>query len=589
MNKKHTQIKAKKDLWFFFRFLSFFVWNKKLMIWFLVLGFGFILAATIIVFVTGIGATLQRLLIIPIITTLLFNVVYGANSAVIIFKTIESEGLEILLCTKPFSKKIIIVSKIAYLFAIAFISALLSFIAFAFGFLVANNWYGLSRVYVTTLLVSSFFVSFFVFLFFSLITALLALKLSRKIALSFAPSLFFFGFLTSLFLGYFSDTPINSFGILLGNYQNEIGFYNFTTNLNQQSLLLIPDAQKKVFDSQDAQKLKQQFQLVRNNAIFAKLLGWLNLPFQSVIAFSPNGIDLMNNKAQHQSSFLTSMITQLKGDDLRFNYEFKTNDFSVLKKMANNQIIVPTLPRIHKVVDDINMRKDLVYAWEHADSETELPQDSFGLASVQDYAGKLNWTFTKAILKNAMFQKWANSLIVILNPQKKTNLSKVMELLFNKIPDLWVNDLLETSLTTLEQYLYSYVAFFYYLYFHHFNSVLLNNLFTSSDNIMQQIKAKVRDFGGQTRVYFLGGYNDFRPIIRNIIKTSSGMMQETIQVARMQLSKGDTFLFSTIEQFYVIKRTNNWIPIWSFFLLWSLIILGLSLIVIRIYYQKEFK
>ncbi|QZX48974.1 ABC transporter permease [Mycoplasma sp. E35C] len=601
-----------------------------------ILGFIIILVAGLVLRVVDDAALFKTVLIAPVLATLLFNVFYSTNSAIVIFKSMESEGAELLISSKPVSRKANILSKIGYLFIIALLSAIVSFIAFNSGLAGSSKTSLLPSYFYYSLIASSFFVSFFCFLTFGLITALISIKLNRRIAYFLMPSLFLPLFLIGNMSGYFSDTAINSFSTNMYNSQNLVSFYNTSTINNNDEILFIPKNNKKEFSDTEKDFInKTNYQKAKDNSIIFRFMTWLNVPLQFGLGFSENGADFLNTRSIYSSSLLKNTLNYSNNDDLRYSYRlFENQGLNTLVETPSDLINSTTANNTSPNPDVTNSNPDststvtnpslttpnptnsannttnqpemsylfpnlpltsnneIIYAWDKANTEKIIPQDSFGFSVVDTYAGRIKWDIVEESLRNQEAKQFFASIIkdhqnntyeefiefIHENLQEFLNVYKFgLNVKFNKLNDQ-------------EKQIYLYTLFLYQLFFlGNPNSTLFKDALPKLNN--KQIDVKLMN----NEIYHIGGYSDYRPVLRRINNpepgpsspTDNGAVQE---VSRLELDTAiDKNLFTNIKNFYSVKRVYDAAPTYGLVLFWLVIDTVLLISVYFIYTRREFK
>ncbi|MDC4181660.1 hypothetical protein [Mycoplasma bradburyae] len=565
----------------FYRFLNLFIWSKKSMYIIPIIGFIVILISGLVLSLVNNAELFKTVLIAPILSTLLFNVFYSTNSAITIFKSMESEGVELLLSSKPISRKVNILSKIGYLFIIGFISSIISFVAFNIGLLGSRNTSFLPQFFYNSLIVSSFFVSFFCFITFGFITALISIKLNRRIAYFLMPSLFLPLFLLGNMSGYFSDTAINSFSTNMFNSQKLIPFYNFSTKNTNDEIFIVPKNERKGFIGAEKDAIKLNYLDAKDNSIIFRFMSWLNVPLQFGLAFSENGGDFLNTRSIYKSSLLNDTVYYSQNDNLRYSYELEEN--KDLSTGVEGGYLVPNLP--------LTTDNEIIYAWENANAETLLPQDTFGFSTIDNYAGRIKWDVIEEGLKN---KNNINFFQEVITKNNDGNFEKLLSDIHANLPELLkkYNDPLNVKfnkLNDLEKQIYLYTLFAYQLFFLENganNSPLLED---AKKYLGEQIKVTL--INGDK--YFIGGYSDFRPILRTINNPDADPNNDSttvIQVARMQLDPvKDKNLFIKVKDFYSVKRIKDAVPAYGLYLFWVALNLILITSVYFTYRRREFK
>ncbi|ADE19757.1 ABC transporter permease [Mycoplasma crocodyli] len=538
-------------------------------------------------FIIGISLIINRnysdinfLIVIPIFVSLLMTVLFATIFSINIFKSMEREGLELIVCSRPVTRKNILATRIGFLFLFGFVYSLIIFVIFLIFLTVLKSRIGDSNYY--RYLFSSFGVNLFAFYFFGLVTALLATKLNRRIAIAFSLTIFTPLFLVGNLSTYFSESRMNGYGVRLNNKYNDLDTYAFSLDNEKDKLYLVNRTEKNNYNEH-----KKLFNEVKGNANIAQVMGWLNIPYQMGIVSSNYGTDYFNNQRLSDSKYLSKVDFYSNNNDVRYKY-LMSND--------NIKMFVPTAPLINNDISDANLKwstNNLIYAWENADSKNELVEDNFGFSSIDDFAGKLNWKVIQKFLHLDEFDEFFKENIKLDVNNKEATLQEFNSQIFDSFNEFGKNILFNEIFSrsgiteSYQQQIYLYVITYYYMFYKHnqsslFETILKNN---KADVNQSQYKVQVKMKSGTLRAYIIGGFSSYLPIIETIKSGAS-----TKQVSRMKLQKDENVsVFKEVSNIFTVQRSSTAFPDYGVALLWSFYILLLVGGVVYIYSRKDFK
>ncbi|EFF41395.1 ABC-2 transporter permease [Mycoplasmopsis alligatoris] len=520
------------------------------------------------------------LVVVPIFIAIAGSVIYGTIFSINVFKSMEKEGLELIICSRPVTRKNILFTRLVYLLIFGLINSLLIMLAFLTFLFVLRPYIGQENF--VRYLVASFGVNLFAFYLFSLITALLAVKFNRRVAIAFSLSIFTPLFLVGNLSTYFSESRMNGLGVRLNNNYNKLDTYAFNFENNNDEIYLVNRTNKDNYEN-----VKTLFNEAKDNANIAQIMGWLNIPYQMGIISSNKGSDFFNNQRLSNSTYLQGLDFYKNNHDVRFNYEIAKNDL---------KFFVPTAPLINDDIENAQEKwstNSLIYAWEKADSKNELVEDNFGFSSIDDFAGKLEWKTTRQLLHSNAFKEFYLKHLNLDENDSNWTTKKINQVLFEVIDeflkDQAINQLFLNN-NIVEDYqkqIYFYLTSYYFIYYNFNNSELQKALLLNNNQEVKQSQylINVKMKGGDVRVYKLGGFSSFLPIIETIKVDKS-----TKQVSRIKLQQDiDASIFKEVSNIYKVSRASQAFPDYAVALAWSLYLVILASGVIFVYNRKDFK
>ncbi|MGX9395475.1 hypothetical protein ACWXVT_00540 [Mycoplasma sp. 1573] len=591
----------------FLKFLLYYLINKKSTLLMPILGFALTLGLSFMCLAANNLYQLQMFMIAPIVLSLVNTVVFSNLLAINIFKSIETDGMELIVTSKPVSRHSMVNVKILIFFAFSLLNALLVLLAFVIGLSPVASQY---TTYYKYLVGGSFVTSLFGFCFFGLITALICTRSSRRLASTLASTVFVPLFLLGTFSSYFAEPAIKSMAKQLNNNYNDLNVYSFATNKNDDSFYIvdrqprdikggIKPSNESTYSTSPEQKLNTLFNQVKDNAAIAQSLAWLNIPYQMSTMMTQNGTDLINTLQNNKSKFLDNIINYSNNNDLKYSYQL-INSQQMSQEQKNIVSLVPTAPLINDDIDYAQQKwptNEIIYAWEKADTNEKLAQDSFGFSNIENFVGKLKWNIISSLLHSSIYQnEFKNDFKNDFNKQLTVDEfnDKIYQLM-NKYLELnQIAKWFDSSVLNHEKQIYLYVVAYYNL-FYNFNqsslykSVVLNYNTQDNETKPQQYKFKVYMNEYETRNYFVGGYSSFMPIL-TVLQPENDSDKTNQKVARYQLTKDSNMnLFSHINNVYLIQRKANIVPASAVIPVWVILIVFLTLITIWAQRRKDFR
>ncbi|MBN0919491.1 ABC transporter permease subunit [[Mycoplasma] gypis] len=591
MNKK---INTKTNFW---NFLTYYLKTKKSTIWLPV--FSFVL--TVVLGLIGLASkdlhTIKLIIIPSIVVSLFLCVLYSNLVSINIFKALELDGLELIVTSKPVSRKSMVQTKMIMFVLIGLIYSLTTLIAFAIGL---SYLYKIESFYYTWIVVSSFFVSLFGYLFFGFITAIISTKSNKRLASTITTTLFLPLFLLGGFSSYFAEPTVKSFAKQLNNNYNNLNAFSFATDKDNDSFYVVN--RKAQEDEKDFSKeINKLFDEIKNNAAPSQILAWLNIPYQMSIMFSPYGSDLFINGSNNKSHFLENIINYKNTNDLKYTY--KLLDSKSLESFKNNSgFFIPNAPLIANNInfgDEKWNTNNIIYAWEKADSNYLLPQDSFGFSSTKNFAGKLDWNLIQEILLSSEFKQEFNNVF-----KESINSDMSVEEFNNKIFEnrtsfiSTLKSVFDTQTNAIEDYekqIYVYVSSYYNLFFNYFGTKLQQTItkdynYTDNQPKAKQYNVKVYISPSETRIYKIGGYSSYLPIVETLTKENADDNKENKQVARIKLTvDSNANLFSYNTDVFQVVRKQNAVSGYAVYPFWIVLVVVLGITVYELQKRKDFK
>ncbi|QGZ97586.1 hypothetical protein GE118_02095 [Mycoplasma sp. NEAQ87857] len=543
----------------------------------------------------------NTLFLILITFEIFITILYSSLIALYLFKGLSYEGIDLLVFSKPISRKKIILAKLITLMIVASLwslfSLILNIIALA-----------LFKLFDQILLISFIsLISFFMaFMFFGNISAILSYKLSSKLALS-------INLLTSISLvaagvsvNINTTSTVNHFAKFLNQKYN----YNRSGNVaniesffvkNQNKLYLVPNG---VDNNEFSNKQKEFIDFAYNNSKQAPqtmhIYNFLSLPYQFIDSFN-----VKNSNFIKQENNLTNYLYQPRDLSLRYSYKINKNNPSLIKTIDSNKLsIVPFLLKNNSTIANL-LDSKIIYARENANNFIqEFPEDKFVFASSDNLIGEIDWTIVNQTLANDFFDEYANKLFNKINQEinkrkiydqeliKQLILKTITTILNNK--DDQINTYSDPSTAVFDQnaiknkiiqtytqrQIYLFASLIYYLYFNNNYPILLDAILFNPNKMDYSPMAFNIKIGQYN--YQIGGYQSYTPIQEVDKKTNK-------VVTRYSIKPKDNYLFTTTKDLYSVASDKQVTNIGYYFIIWIIVLSILSTISYQLYYKKDYK
>ncbi|VEU75629.1 ABC-type transport system involved in multi-copper enzyme maturation, permease component [Mycoplasmopsis maculosa] len=531
------------------------------------------------------------------------------------YKDLEEEGIEILIFSKPITRKQIFVSKTIFAMIIA---TVLTFV-FTIGNISLANALKIES-YILEITLGSIFSFFFAFLIFGSFVGLIAYKVNAKIAISipFVASIPLI--LGGSFIASDNTSTSNEFAKYLNlKYQNNpSGKLNnietFYLNDQKDKYFILPNGlNNSTFSEKQKDYLENAFKDSNNSGTNYQVYAWTILPFQMLDIFNYSNSNILGFVGNNENN-LSDYLYYKQLDSYLYNYELSNNS-SLLKLVTTNtetkekelKYIVPSSLKNNSIIPNLINTK-LIYSHKDASNfNVPFEKDNFSFGASDDLVGEIDWNILKEALADKGFNILAKEFFENLNKElelvdntnsllvKKTildNISSILEdsnskirLYENSSTILFNEQSLKNKTIKSEQELKIYLAsaLIYYLYFNNQDSFLLKSLLKNDDETLDYTPSKIQlTFGENT--YFVGGYSSYET--KQEVKEING---ENKVIIRYQLNESDNFMFQAVNEVYELRRSYQVVNKYGYIAIWLLVALLLNAGLSVLYYRKDYK
>ncbi|EDU06336.1 ABC transporter permease [Ureaplasma urealyticum] len=536
---------------------------------------------------------------VMIIFNLLMTTIFASLKALNVFKDFSEDGIDILVISKPISRKNIVWSKIFFFILTGVVWSLISFLGLLIFYLISFNFAKDVNYYWLL----SYISPFICYLVFGLLTSLLALKLNAKISVliplvSFVP-LLAVGIVSNIVSQLQSKAFLSS---LKQKPTNNIEPFYLNNNLDQYYLINTGFANHEFKQSQNLEVLDAYLK-TRNLATFWQVSSWIFPIYQLVDAFNKSDYepfsDFIKNQENHKVLYANNLASK------QFNYRLEKNSDSLPSFNINNDkgFLVPSLLKndSQNLINN-NLNQEVIYAIEDWKNQTiEYQKNSYTQLSADDIVGSIKWTIIKEVLNTKLFNEYANNLFKTLD--KKASQKQILDLISNSVQkfdfnkqidentELFkkdVNKLLIKSKT--ERQIYLAISLIYYLYFSSNYTDLLNTLlFDQKNHLQYQTQFKINL---NNKNYLIGGFKNY--LVNQILpqETNDAIDQSKKDKKiryKYSLEQGGNYLFDYVTQNYSIKREQQIVYKEVYCVIWLVLIFSLLIGTYYGYKRKDYR
>lgn len=535
---------------------------------------------------------------VMIMFNLLMTTIFASLKALNIFKDFSEDGIDILVISKPISRKNIVWSKIFFFVLTGIVWSLVSFLGLLIFYLISFDFAKNVNYYW----ILSYISPFICYLIFGLITSLLALKLNPKI---------------SILIPFVSFTPLLTIGIianLVSQVQsqaflralkqkstNNIEAFYLNNNLDQYYLINTGFFNHKFNQNQNLEIMKAYLK-TKNLATFWQVSSWIFPVYQLVDVF---------NKSDYEpfSDFIKNQVDQiLYANNLaskQFNYQLEKNSNSLMNFSINNDksFLIPSLLKndSQNLINN-NLNQEVIYAIDNWKDQTiEYQKNSYTQLSGDDIVGSLKWMIIKDVLNLESFNTYANNLFKTLD--QKANQKQILDLISNSVQKFdfnkWndenaelfkkdFNKLLIKSKT--EQQIYLAVSLIYYLYFNpHYTNLLKTLLVDHQNNLQYKTQLKINL---NNKNYLIGGFKSY--LLNQILPQENDdgideLKKDKKIRYKYSLEQGGNYLFDYVQQNYSFKRKQQIAYKEAYCVIWLVLIFSLLISTYYGYKRKDYR
>lgn len=583
---------------------------------------------------------------VVIFVEMLLTILYSSIKTLNIYRDLEEEGIEILLLSKPISRKKIFLSK---LITTLFFSIYFSLFISLSNLIIFSPLKGSESILLALI---GFFVFIIAYLIFGNIASLIAYKANSKVAIT-LPLLFFSPLVIGGTVIAARSSSISDNLAFYLNSKNDKTRAGNVPNLNQyylnnntDDLYIIPNGLNKFkLDDEQLNYVRKSYDVSKNSSISWQTYSYLIAPYQFVDYFNYKNINIFNAFSTSNNSNLKNYLNYKNLDSFLYKYNLvfdsnlKKYEITDLENKNKQEKVNFTIGALKVSTPHENLENsDIIYAWEFADNFDQVfPDDKFVHSASDNLVGNLKWIYLKELLENKFFKHYANEFfekfLKSINSLKiKNNISEIKNLFNKNLEKTFLDDnshqiyslddpssyiLNLASLkdkkilkTPREKKIYLATALIYYAFLTYNDSKLVDAiLFNVNQGNYNQTHYKVKIDGIN---YNIGGYRSYVP--RQEVKSESEInkfkndnsnkpnsnnennnssntnQRKKVIVIRYDLNKSDNYLFQPLNNLLVLKRDK--IPVVeknTYFLIW--IIMATSLIFFNnfLYFKKDYK
>ncbi|PAF55532.1 ABC transporter permease [Mycoplasmopsis agassizii] len=588
-------LKYMKTTFNFMKFLNIMVFSKWFTYVFVIISFFITMFFVLMpyLFSNSDSYRASLLMIVPVMFILLLTIIYAIYISVLLFRDTENNGLDLVIAAKPIERMQIVIAKYIYFILFAFVWAIVIYIATSIASIPLRNVDYFKLENVEYFVHGSFAVVLFAFVFFGLITALIAKKINKAVAYLFSVVIFLPLFFIGTVAPTFSRPQISSFTSEYNNLRSEsaidaANLFAYSTSDQEDGYYIVPTNSDGSLTQSSRDFLNRAFQNTKTSPVGTQVLSWIDIPYQMGIHFAANGRDFFMSGNALGLGDVRSIFNNFGTENVstRYNYHLVANEGLVTD--SSNKSVVMNLPLLtsQNSLFREQTQRNIYYAWENAESDTLLTDDSFSFTNTANYYGTLDWRSISELIQNddikAAFKKFNDKYLTGEDLTSRQYLDALFAEYDSIIPD-FLNVINNSFTQVTDRYLVQlqmqyYVVALYYLYLNYQNNSLLKNVLFENGLANHQFEVKV-NYNGETRNYKIGGYS-------NATQVQQTVNNQTVN--RVQLTAGDDFLFSTVENYYKFERALDTQPQYSVGIYWTIIIVALSAAVIYIYYRREY-
>lgn len=540
---------------------------------------------------------------------LLFTTLYASIKALNLFKEQESDALDILVFSKPISRKKMFISKQVTFISFGLMWSLVVFTSNISAFFIMN----LENALVVSFI--SFASLFFSYLIFGNIAALIAYKLSSKLALTISLVISTPLVIGGVVINSNSTSTANNFAYYLNTpYQfnrsnTAVNTNQFYLNNNKDNYYILANGYKSdKFSDLQKEFINNAYGYAENSSKSWQVYSWLSLPYQLIDAANVNNKNPLSFTENNSENNLKDYIFYNHLDSIAYNYNL-VKDPKIATSGVNDDkskyYIVPGLLKVDSKIDNLINTK-IVYARENASTfDVTFPEDNFIYSSPNNLVGEISWQYTSELLNSDVFKNYARSFYAnLFNKLKQvnstdlfTNKKLLLDEVSSKLNEISSDSseakLVDPSTTVLdenaiknnkiknltEKKVYLAVGLLYYLYFAHNDSFLTKALLSNEDPLEKDNPSKiVLEIDGYK--YEIGGYSSF---------TAKQEVKNDKVVIRYELEPSDNYLFQKVNELYSLERGNQIVDKNYYYLIWVVIAMMVVFLNTYLYMKKDYK
>ncbi|WP_373437543.1 hypothetical protein [Metamycoplasma equirhinis] len=622
MTKTISDIEAKKNNNFFanVKFLSQILFAKKntyiIPIVFFLLN---LIAAISFAFIKIEGRFLPIITYAIAFIELMLTVVYSSLKHLNLYHDLEKEGVEIILFSKPISRKKIILSKI-------FVSLIVG--GFWTLVLAISNMFLLIKLDLLPwylMFIYTFLAMFSVYVIFGNIVSMISIKLNKDMSVALALLMFAPIAIGGTFIQSNSTSTMNNVAHYLNkeykyhHSKTEADFEKFFLNKKKNdSLYLIPNGQGKKIENWQKEYLEKAFNASKNSALEWQTYSWIAFPYQMLDIFNTKSENIFELASNERKTNMDKYLYYKNNDELSYSYKLTNKSNDLIYKNVNGQYQY-IFPNILKLNSHFNNQDNtgLIYIRKNIDSiDARFPEDELELARPETFEGELKWKYIFELLNHQEFNKFAENFFG--NFEKKfvgrieTHASLVaakidivnsLQFALNNKENI-LNKIIDPSTTIFDQYaivnriiksdierkIYLTTALIYYAYFKYQNSFILNALLIN-DNEAKKYTPSSYNISIDGKDFIIGGVKSVTPRQVAIKKTPQDP-EKIVTRYTIEYDTEDnitTGLFATTDEVMTIERNKKVNNKNLYILIWISIATLFAFLNGFIYYRKDYK
>ncbi|MGC7160113.1 ABC transporter permease [Metamycoplasma hominis] len=552
------------------------------------------------------------------LVAILFTVLYGSLKSLNIFKDLEQDGIELIIFSKPISRKAIIWGKILSFNSLGLIWTLFAFVSsiIVYSQVSKGNMFG----YLVLLSLVAHFLAYTIF---GYIAALIAYKVNQKIAITvpiiiFAPMAIGGGFI----FANSTSTNENFAHYINSKYKyhragNEVNSEVFYLNKNDDKYYLVPNGiNNNKFSDVQNQYLNLAWKYSNSSANEWQKYSWLAMPYQFVDIFNIENQNIFSNLSSDSINNSLSNYLYYKNQENTI-YKYKLNRNSDLLKLPTlenkikiNKYYVPGMLNLNSNIDN-EVNNGVIYARKNASNfSASFEEDNFVYASPNNLVGKLKWKIMSQVLKYHKFTEAAEefyskvkneiSLKKLVKPYdiKKLLLETISNEVNNTNSKFFNIDNVNLAVfdphgvrdgrlqSETERKIYIATALLYFIYFKDNQGQVIKSLLKSESDkttyAPSQIEIKVDGY-----IYEIGGYESYEP--KQQVQENKITKNKQVVVRYELIPSNKNYLFQTVDDVYSIERDRKIVNKQFYILIWVVVAIILMMANRFLYLRKDYK
>ncbi|QZE12543.1 ABC transporter permease [Mycoplasma sp. Ms02] len=529
--------------------------------------------------------------------TLLLTLILASLKFVKILSELESEGLDLLVLSKPIARKRVIASKIGWLTLFGFVWSVFATLTFIFTIVAGDI--------AITNLIWVFVAVFLCYLIFGSIASLVAYKFSQKLSTIIPISIFipltFGGAIISSTSTSELTEMTNTISRQSKNTKSgiESDTNGFFLNKEKSPLYLMPNGyENNKFKDFQNEYLEEATKASNSGAKKWQTYSSWAVPYQ------------MFNLVDSQFKGLKDVLAALQANESKviynpvntsLNYHYELREAQNLLKVNVSKVegtellkyVVPNTLKNSSVIDGL-VNTNIIYARKGAsDFNLNFPEDSYGYANPNNLVGEIQWSKLASLLSDSNFALWAQEVLDGFETKDKSAQeikNDFLNLISTKTETEGVylqganpespisDDAIKTKYVKnqTEQKVYIATALIHYAYFAQYNDII-KSLITNDNNVIQSQPLTISIDGYD---YQIGGYEKY--VVKQKVEN------DEIKV-RYELTESQNNLFYLMDEVKEFAPTSKVVNHELQTLLWLTIALVLVFANFSLYTRKDYR